>query len=174
MSGAATDTRIQRIRANQGLLLRDLRLRSLAESPDAFGQPIDKAQDRPDVEWHRSARQSALGDSRIWLFAQRGHDVIGLIQGRKRPPATLLLFSMWVDPRARQRGLGRELVESLERWASGWDARETILWVYGDNDLAIRFYGNLGFEVVRNGEDAESGARFGALAMQRPLKTPPP
>jgi len=165
---------IRRIRPDDGSLLRELRLRSLADAPDAFGQPVDEARARPEAEWQRSAQRSSHGDSRTWLFVQIGGDVVGLVQGRKRRPATLMLFSMWVDPSARRVGVGRMLVEELEAWALGWDARDTVLWVYGGNASALDFYRDLGFEVIRAGADAESGARFGALAMKRRIHSPQP
>ena len=153
------------------MVLRNLRLRSLADAPVAFGQPIDEAKDRPDTEWQRTARQSSHGDNRTWLLAEADDGYVGLLQGRKRRPATLLLFSMWVDPSVRRLGVGSLLIEALEDWGRGWDARDTILWVFGGNLQAIEFYRDLGFEPVRHGEDAESGARFGALAMRRVVGT---
>ena len=169
--GATPDIRIRRIGPNDGLTLRDLRLRSIADAPNAFGQPLAEARDRPGSEWHRSARQSAHGDNRTWLIAETADGSVGLVQGRKRRPSTLLLFSMWVDPSVRRLGIGRTLIEALEEWGRGWDASETILWVYGGNAAAIRFYRDLGFEAVKDGQDAESGARFGALAMRRDIRS---
>lgn len=171
---APSSVRIRRIRSDDGLTLRGLRLRSIADAPEAFGQSIDEARARPEEEWHRSARQSANGDSRTWLISELGENALGLVQGRKRRPATLLLFSMWVDPSARRLGVGRLLVEALEAWASSWDAQETVLWVFGGNASAIRFYRDLGFEVIRGGPDAESGARFAALAMHRSIRSSMP
>ena len=69
-------------------------------------------------------------------------------------------------------GSYRLLIDHLEDWARGWRAEETILWVFGANLSAIEFYRDLGFEVVRGGQDAESGARFGALAMRREIGSP--
>mgnify|MGYP001825645418 CR=1 FL=1 len=163
-------TRVRRIRPDEGALLRDLRLRSIADAPDAFGQPLEEARGRPDREWDRGARQSARGDSRTWLIAETETKAIGLVQGRKRRPRTLLLFSMWVDPHVRRLGVGRLLIEALEDWARTWGGDETILWVFAANRAAIGFYRDLGFEIVRGGQDAESGARFGALAMRRELR----
>ena len=168
----ATAVRIRRISPDDGLVLRDLRLRSIADAPNAFGQPLEEARGRPEKEWSRSARQSSHGDNRTWLLAETDDGPVGLVQGRKRRPSTLLLFSMWVDPSVRRLGVGRTLIESLEGWGRGWDAAETILWVYGANDAAIRFYRDLGFELVRGGQDAEAGARFGALAMRRDIHSP--
>jgi len=151
-------------------MLRELRLRSLDDAPEAFGQPLEDARERPDAEWHRSARQSSRGDGRSWLFAEADGVPVGLVQGRRRRPRTLLLFSMWVDPSVRRLGLGRLLIEALEAWARGWDAEETILWVYQANAPAIRFYRDLGFQPVTDGADADSGARFGAIAMRRSIE----
>ena len=170
--GAASVVRIRRIAPDDGLTLRDLRLRSIADAPSAFGPPLEEARGRPEKEWHRSARQSSHGDNRTWLLAEVDGHAVGLVQGRKRRPRTLLLFSMWVDPSVRRLGVGRTLIESLEAWGRGWDAAETILWVYGANDEAIRFYRDLAFEVVRGGQDAEAGSRFGALAMRRDIHSP--
>ncbi len=164
--------RIRRITPEDGLILRDLRLRSIADAPEAFGQPLEEARRRPQQEWQRNARQSSRGDSRTWLIAEAGTTAVGLVQGRKRRPGTLLLFSMWVDPEVRRVGVGRMLIERLEDWARGWDGRETVLWVFGANGAAIKFYRDLGFEVLREGQDAESGARFGALAMRRLIDSP--
>jgi GNAT superfamily N-acetyltransferase len=164
--------RIRRIAPVDGLTLRDLRLRSIADSPDAFGQPLSEARGRPQKEWQRSARQSSRGDHRTWLIAEADERPIGLVQGRRRRPSTLLLFSMWVDPALRRLGVGRTLIESLEAWGRGWGATETILWVYGANAAAIHFYRDLGFTVMRGGHDAEAGARFGALAMRRDIHSP--
>ncbi len=163
--------RIRRIAPVDGLTLRGLRLRSIADAPNAFGQPLAEARDRPESEWHRSARQSARGDNRTWLIAETADGPVGLVQGRKRRPSTLLLFRMWVDPSVRRLGVGRTLIEALEDWGRGWDAGETILWVYGGNAAAIRFYRDLGFVAVKDGQDAESGARFGALAMRREIRS---
>lgn len=168
MNGSA-GIRIRRIRPDDGALLRDLRLRSIADAPDAFGQPLEEARGRPDREWARGARRSARGASRTWLIVETETNAIGLVQGRKRRPRTLLLFSMWVDPAFRRLGVGRLLIEGLEDWARSWGGDETILWVLGANRAAIDFYRDLGFEIVRGGQDAESGARLGALAMRREI-----
>lgn len=175
--GPPPDVRIRRIRPEDGPVLRDLRLRALADAPDAFGQPLEEAQRLPQREWDRNARQSSHGASRTWLIAESESRTVGLVQGRKRRPRTLLLFSMWVDPQDRRLGVGRDLIDSLEDWARGWHGSETILWVLAVNAPAIEFYRDLGFEVVRKGRDAESGARFGALAMRREIQaltTPEP
>jgi GNAT superfamily N-acetyltransferase len=158
---------IRRILESEGEVLRDLRLRSLADAPDAFGQRLDEAQAVPDAEWRRVARASARGDGRAWFLAFRDGQAVGLVQGRRRPPATLLLFSLWVDPTERRNRVGWSVIDALEAWAALWHADETVLWVHAGNAVALAFYRSLGFDVMTDGRDAESGARFGALALRR-------
>lgn len=169
VSGSHEDLTIRRIRPDEGLVLRGLRLRSLTDSPAAFGQDLDEALARPANEWHRSALQSSRGQNRTWLLARLGKEPIGLVQGRRRPPSTLLLFSMWVAPGSRRQGVGERLISELEAWAQRWQATETVLWVLNRNHAALVFYQQLGFEVVESGTDAEAGARYDALAMRRAI-----
>jgi GNAT superfamily N-acetyltransferase len=163
------DITIRRIRPGEGPLLRELRLRSLADSPESFGQTVAEATATRLVEWHRRALQSCRGDQRAWLFALRGAEVVGLVHGRRRSPSTLLLFSMWVDPGSRHGGVGRRLIDGLEAWARGWGGRETVLWVFRSNRSAIDFYERLGFTLIAEGRDADAGAEYGALAWSRPI-----
>ena len=160
---------IERIRAEQWPLLRELRLASLADSPEAFGQRLEAAAGQPDEEWQAAARASAEGNRRCWFIAWQGERPIGLVQGRRRPPDDCLLFSMWVSPAARRSGHGRALVDAIAEWGAGWGARRVLLWVIAGNDSALEFYRRLGFAAVDSGPDADSGGAHGALAMERPI-----
>jgi GNAT superfamily N-acetyltransferase len=160
---------VRRISDDQGLLLRDLRLASLADSPDAFGQRLDDALRQPAAEWVATARVSAEGDRRAWFLAWAGERAIGLVQGRRRPPNDCLLFSMWVAPAARRSGTGRALVAAIGAWGAAWGAERVVLWVIAGNDGAMRFYERLGFRLIERGPDAGAGAAHGALALERPL-----
>lgn len=168
-------TRIRRIRPDDGLVLRDLRLRSLADAPEAFGQPLDEAAGQSDAEWTAAARVASGGDRRAWFIAEaidrdgRPVRTLGLVLGRRRPPDTLLIFSMWVDPGARRAHLGTRLIATAEEWARAWGGRRSVLWVFAANEPAIRFYRRIGYRVEPDGEDARTGAAYGAIAMTRPI-----
>jgi GNAT superfamily N-acetyltransferase len=163
-------TVIRRINPDEWQLLRDMRLASLLDAPEAFGQRYENAAAEPDSEWRNAARASSRGDRRAWFIARTadgaaGRDV-GLVQARRRPPDDCLLFSMWVAPEARRSGAGRLLVDAVGTWAAGWGGKRVVLWVFGGNEGALRFYERLGFTVMTEGPDAESGRAFGALAME--------
>jgi GNAT superfamily N-acetyltransferase len=162
--------RVRRITPDDWSALRELRLTALRDAPEAFGQTHEETGRQADEEWQSTARAAAAGDRRAWFLAQddAGRHV-GLVLGRRRPPHDCLLFSMWVAPSARHAGTGRALVQAVTDWAAGWGARRVVLWVILGNDAAIRFYERIGFRVLEQGPDAESGAAYGALAMERPI-----
>jgi GNAT superfamily N-acetyltransferase len=160
---------VRRIRVDQGALLRELRLASLADSPAAFGQRLEDAVGQPEADWDSTARASAHGDRRAWFVAWDDERAVGLVQGRRRPPSDCLLFSMWVAPAARRGGHGRALVKAIADWGAGWGARRVVLWVIAGNEDALEFYRRLGFRVLDSGPDADSGAAYGAMAMERPI-----
>jgi GNAT superfamily N-acetyltransferase len=161
------EAQIRRIKPSEWQILRELRLRSLADAPDAFGQTYDNAVSISDEEWQQSARQAAQGDGRTWLIASRDGRDVGLVQGRRRPPDDCLVFSMWVAPEARRAGVGRELLDAVAEWAATWGGIRVVLWVTGANEDGHRFYDSVGFHALTEGADAESGRTFGAFAMER-------
>src|SRR3954466_13926348 len=158
---------VRRIKPEDWQLLRELRLASLQDAPEAFGQSHQNALAIPDDEWRQVARATTNGDSRIWLLASLDGDSAGLVQARRRAPVDCLIFSMWVAPNARRSGVGRLLIDSVADWARGWGAHRLVLWVYGANEGAHRFYESIGFRVIPDGPDADSGKDFGAFAMER-------
>ena len=80
---------------------------------------------------------------------------------------------MWVAPAARQDGVGRQLIDAVVEWATGWGARRIVLWVFAANEGAQRFYRRIGFSFAADGADVESGRSYGALAMTRPISPRP-
>lgn len=159
---------LKRIQPEEWRILRAIRLRSLEDAPEAFGQRYDEAAAMTDEDWQSIARSSAAGDRRIWILARDDTgSPVGVVQGRRRPPGDCLLFSMWVDPAARRLGVGRALVDAIQAWGQGWDARRVVLWVLAANEPAMRFYDRIGFSTLNEGADAISGHAWGAFAMER-------
>ncbi len=161
---------VQRITVEEWPLLRDLRLSSLRDAPEAFGQRYEEAAAQSDDDWRATVRASAAGTRRAWFIARSAlAGPLGIVQARRRPPLDCLLFSMWVAPGARRLGAGSALVNAVEEWGDGWGARRVVLWVLGTNEPALRFYGRVHFKLLSDGPDAESGRAYGAFAMERPV-----
>jgi len=159
---------ITRITPEAWPVLRDVRLRSLLDSPEAFGQRYDEAKVTTDDEWAANARAAAEGNRRIWFIARDEADKpVGVVQARRRQPFDCLLFSMWVAPEARRLGVGSALVDAVQEWGGSWGARRVILWVLAANEPALRFYYDIGFTLMNDGPDADSGRAYGAFAMER-------
>lgn len=160
---------IRRVSPADWPTLRDLRIRSLRDAPQAFGQSVDDALRQSDADWTHMARQASAGDRRTWLIALAGGVPVGVVQGRRRPPSDLLVFSMWVDPGYRHHGIGSVLIGGVVDWGRTWGAAHVVLWVFAANEAAIRFYQRLGFVQEDGTEDAKSGASYGAIAMSRSI-----
>jgi Acetyltransferase (GNAT) family len=95
-------------------MYRDLRLRALADSPDAFGRTLAEEKDSSDSEW--SNRLASGADTR-WNFpvvAELAGEAIGLAWGRIEPsePEMANLCQMWVDRKFRRLGAGQMLLQA--------------------------------------------------------------
>src|SRR5262249_59106486 len=57
--------KVRRIRADEGLALRALRLRALADAPTAFGSTLAREEAFPADGWHERAAGGAAGADRV-------------------------------------------------------------------------------------------------------------
>jgi len=141
---------------------RDLRLRALADSPDAFGRTLAEESSRPDSEWAR--RLSASDDSGINLplVAEVRGEPIGLAWGRidRSAPDVAALYQMWVAPSHRRMGAGRMLLESVVAWARTLNASCLELGVTCDDGPARRLYERVGFKPVCQREQLRPGSKL--------------
>jgi GNAT superfamily N-acetyltransferase len=146
---------IRRIRADEGSRLRALRLRALADAPLAFGSTLAREEAFPDGVWQERAAGGARGDDRITLVAEHDHRWVGIATGLARDPDDAddprpVLVGMFVAPEARQRGIGRALVEAVVAWSRERHATALGLWVTSVNAPALALYTACGFR--RTGE----------------------
>jgi GNAT superfamily N-acetyltransferase len=86
--------------------LRALRLEALETEPDAFGSTLAEAARRDDAWWRDWARW------RWWVAELEGRKV-GIASWFVHDDGLAILIAMYVQPAARGRGLGRELVEAV-------------------------------------------------------------
>lgn len=125
--------------------LRAVRLRALADSPDAFGATLAEAEAKPESAW----RDLAAGPGpRLLAFSVDGPVAIG---GLYVPDGATdaVVWGMWVEPGRRGQQLGsRILVNLLDRARRA--RRAVHLQVGEGNDQARSFYEAHGF--VASGE----------------------
>ena len=141
---------IRRIRADESVPLRALRLQAPADAPMAFGSTLAREEAFTDEVWRERARYSAAGQDRVTYVAEDGDRWIGLVTGMKETSDNprqmrFALVSMFVEPSARGRGIGTALVEAVTGWARERGAARMYLGVTVTNRPAIRLYERCGF-----------------------------
>src|SRR5262245_32742865 len=125
--------------------VRDLRLRSLQDAPEAFGSTLEEERAYGEPEWIGWI-EGWEGATNILYVAEAGETWVGMAGGsRTRGEPDGHLYGMWIDPAWRTRGVGSLLVHEVLRWAGSWGSRWVILGVTETNEGAARFYERLGF-----------------------------
>ena len=154
-------------------MYRDLRLRALEDSPDAFGMTLAEERDRSDAEW--STRLAAGGDPRwnLPVVAEVDGEPIGLAWGRIEPstPELANLYQMWVDPKYRNLGAGRMLLEAVIDWARDANVRYLALGVTCGDSAAARLYARAGFQPVGEPEPLRPGSSLLMQPMRLELRS---
>jgi ribosomal protein S18 acetylase RimI-like enzyme len=139
---------IRRISADDGMLLRDIRLRALSDSPLAFGSTHAKETAILPEQWHeRASRASKSPDGAIFLALQHQacRGIIGCF-AEEDAPGNACIVSMWVAPEARRGGLGVQLMQTAEMWAREQGFAALSLDVTEGNAPAIALYERCGFQ----------------------------
>jgi len=128
---------IRRVRAEEWTRLREIRLRALADAPHAFGTTYDDACTQPDSYWHGILEVPA------WV-AEEGDRWLGMVRVSPEEGAAHLI-SMWVEPSARNGGVGLGLIDAVVQWARDQGLPATTLWVADGNAAAEAVYRKAGF-----------------------------
>lgn len=147
-----------------------LRLRAVAESPDAFAVTLADERARPDAEWADVvARTAAHPRGNLW-FAERDGDAVGMMFGRITEDYELLeIGAMWVAPEARRSGAGNQLLDAAFDWARDSGATDADLWVTEDNAPAVAFYEAAGFMPTAETKPLRDGSPLTIRKMVRNL-----
>jgi ribosomal protein S18 acetylase RimI-like enzyme len=162
---------VRRLRADETTLLKTLRLRALAESPDAFGDSVAVARARPDSYWTEMTRSVTEPDRHAMFLAEDAAAAVGIAFGlvdRERADRAHL-GGMWVDPAARRRGAGRALVDAVLAWAHERRFRDIVLWVAEGNAEAAALYERAGFKRTGRRDHLPSNPSLPTCEMGRPL-----
>lgn len=151
---------------------RDLRLRALADSPDAFGGTLADAQDQPNVEWSRRLASGADSRTNMPLVAEVRGELIGLAWGRidTSNPDVAALYQMWVAPSYRGLGAGQMLLEAVIAWAKTQNASYLDLAVTCGDRPARRLYERAGFKPSGEPHSLRAGSTLLVQPMRLALK----
>lgn len=164
---------IRRIEPHEWPAYRALRLRSLQDSPDAFGSTYALEAGRPDELWAARIRDGATSGKDLALFARIGDEPCGLVWCKiaADDPAVANLYQMWVAPERRRRGVGARLLTEAIGWATLAGATVLRLGVTAAESPAVRLYSAHGFVEVGALEPLRAGSPLTAKTMERALRT---
>jgi GNAT superfamily N-acetyltransferase len=132
---------IQPLGRGDGERLRAIRLRALADAPDAFGSTLEEATARPLESWEKMLTE-------LPTFVATANDCdVGLVRStvHERFTDAGCLLSMWVAPEARRGGVGSSLVDTVVGWARGQGLSRLLLDVVETNTSAVALYSRKGF-----------------------------
>ena len=121
---------------------RDIRLRALQDTPDAFASTYADESGFSEQKW----RERLSGAAVTFLAENDGTDV-GMATGAPYvgKSGTVGLFGMWVAPSARRLGCGVALVGAVVGWACETGFGQVALDVADQNAAAIALYRRAGF-----------------------------
>jgi ribosomal protein S18 acetylase RimI-like enzyme len=163
---------IRRFAPHEWATYKDIRLRALADSPEAFGSTLADGLLRPDAEWAERLETGANSAFDLPLLAEANEKPVGLAWGRIEEPdlATAHLYQVWVDPDYRGLGIGKRMLEIVIAWAKAMDASTLELSVTDRDSPARRLYIRAGFAPARPPLPMRPGSELLELPMRLPLK----
>ena len=143
----ATGVRVRQAIGDEWERVRELRLRSLEDAPEAFGSTLEEERSFGMSEWVGWIDGWEGATNALYVAeAEDDESWVGMAVGsRTGEEPRAHLYAMWVDPAWRTRGVGTLLVHEVLGWAGSWGARWGVLGVTETTDGAARFYERLGF-----------------------------
>jgi RimJ/RimL family protein N-acetyltransferase len=137
------------------ILLRELRLQALTDSPRAFSSSYEREAARSMEDWRRWMAPGVV----TFLLENKGQ-ARALVAGTRdaNESSVVHLMGMWVHPELRGTGAADLLISSVKAWAGEVGASEVRLNVVENNVRARRCYARAGFRATgRQGVVEKSG-----------------
>lgn len=141
---------VRRLQAREWQAYRAIRLRALADAPEAFGSTLAREEELPDDTWAARVAKSAVSGIDCALVAEENGQLAGLLWAKvdAQDPGRVNLFQMWVAPESRGRGVAAALLDEALGWARARGTRVVHLGVNAANTGALRLYERAGFEPI--------------------------
>jgi GNAT superfamily N-acetyltransferase len=135
---------IQAIGDERWAELKRVRLRALADSPQAFERTLAEELAMPEDEWHRRATPTDASANFLAVDGGGARGLVGVFREAEDHDLAHLV-AMWVDPAARGRGIGGSLVDAVVQWCAAHAVPRVHLWVVESNTTAERLYRSRSF-----------------------------
>ena len=154
-------TTVRRVRADEGELIRGLRIGAIDEAPHQAVNTSDSVRAESRAMTRTRTRLEARSSTMARFVAEHEGEVVAMVRAQRKG-STVEVDSLWVRPDRRRGGLASALIDAVTDWGARRGASEVSLDVARDNDPALALYAKLGFRLTGGGD-----RRF--VAMSRPL-----
>jgi ribosomal protein S18 acetylase RimI-like enzyme len=134
------------------MLLKQIRLAALLDTPTAFGVSYQSASKYTDKQWKDRASSASTA---FWL-AFDGDKPIGMVGAGVSGANRYNLIGMWIEASARGSGVAAQLVEAVKTRALAQGFSGVFLDVSPENTRAAYFYLKQGFTFLDEWEPLES------------------
>ncbi|HET7385911.1 MAG TPA: GNAT family N-acetyltransferase [Nocardioidaceae bacterium] len=162
---------------------REIRLRSLLDTPSAYGSTHEQEADYSEELWRSrtgggSATDLGPGDSGPAVLAfPAGADAasapIGMGAAFCDRPGWLHVVAMWVDPAWRGRRVSHRILDVIGEWAAPHELRLHLDVTIG-NDAAYSSYLSYGFHPTEQTRPLREGSELECVRMALPFPPPAP
>ena len=138
---------VRRVGSGDAVLLRDVALRSLTDSPAAFGRTLEQEQSNSLSYYENQATVFGSSDQTTTFLLFVDEQVAGVIGAffDKDDPPSAYVCAMWIDPRHRRHGAGLKLVTAAIAWLCARGAPVVRAWVADRNTVGRAFWNAAGF-----------------------------
>ncbi len=169
---------VKPLMAHEWPVLKQVRLRALADAPDAFCTTLAQAQAYSDTDWQARAGRFAADPPAAARIAYWHGTPCGMmtcypaaLANHEEGPAAELT-AVWVDPAVRGQGVAETLVASVVDWAVAQSMSVLQAWVMEENHRALAFYGKAGFSETGRREPDEPDTTKYIVLLARRLEAP--
>ena len=140
-----TDATVRPLGEDDWQEFRAIRLRSLAESPEAFAAELAEEEAYDEEFWRLRLRRSTR------LVAELDGEQLGVVcLGQAHNDGDLVpevgeIFGLWVAPEARGSGVATRLIKAAASQAAGVGQTHVSYWVGVENFRGVAFASGMGF-----------------------------
>ncbi len=120
--------------------VRDIRLRSLREEPDAYASDYETEARFEPAMW-----KQRIDTASSYLAFNDDHDLVGMATGLETGDGDTYVVGMYVAPEARRLGCAHQLLDAISDLAIRRRGRRLVLEVAESNIRAARAYRSYGF-----------------------------
>ena len=142
------DIRVRVLEKDEWPTYREVRLRALRESPEAFVASAEEEAEFADSVWEERMVRSRR------ILAEDGDQVIGVVSvgtgHRSNIEGGGELFGLWVEADRRGTGVARRLMEKAAKTGREVGLRQLLYWVGTDNGPGVAFASSFGFRPTDN------------------------